>query len=492
MSTHTAHFVAEWNPTGLAWEDITPYVEAVEGNFESAGRGNGAGFGDSSDARSTLRVAPRLASPTLDLSTWSRVPVRVQFTRDAFTARGVAGLIIDMNGDTARTSFEIAGWQWLIRRVRAYSPLFERRPIATKTTALSIEDPTNPSYAAGPLNWIMWQAGGRPLEQAATYTSAPFYYSLDQGLIAPRYSWSAGEDAWDEALKLVRAAGGQLYQRPDGVIKFVSPLSIAGGSPQFAFTPSTYGKWPTRRGTAGEVVSSYNCTYIPRSVRMVDTIVEDREIRVVKAGAVIEVILEPQYPIASLETTASGLLHPEAISATFYDGTPVPQGAGGYTHEVYTAAQRIQIFIQSAASQPFVVERITLRGAPIVPGEPGVVTVGSGDPVLTIEPNPDIQSEADARRLCRMAIDFYGVERPVITLPEVAYNPELQLGIAGTVTIPEWDLDTAPCVIVNMRHDANGKRSQVDVVVTTGLPTLNDYFVISAASQAGQTKRIGY
>lgn len=490
MSIHTADFTATWNPTGSSWDDITAFVLSVEGDFSTTGNGNGIGFGDSSDATAKLVIDPNAAGGPLDVSVWAYVPVRVQFTIDANVARGVAGVIIDFDQDADTVSFSVIGFKQLISTVRVYSPLFQNRPVATKTTALSIEDPTSGSYAAGLLNWILWQSGGRPYEQAATYTTATFYYSLSQAPIAPKYVWVAGEDAWAEALRLVRAAGGQLYQRPDGVIAYVSPLSIGGGTAVFSLTQDDYAEI-TRQGSASDLVTSFACQYVPRVEAGMQQVIDDSTQRVVAVGAAVTIELEPQYPISSLETATGGTqLLSEAISATSFDGTQIVQGTG-YTHTLAIAAQKITIVVTNAGSLPFVIERITLRGQPVVPTEAGTVTIGSGNPTQTIEQNPYIQSRGHAQRLARMALAFYGTARPVIQARGVLYNPTLQVGMAGTLTQSEWGLSSAPVVILGLSHQETGVKCDLDLVVTTGLPALADYFLIQTASQVA-TKKIGY
>jgi hypothetical protein len=491
MTVHTLYYQVEWNPSGSSWVDITSYVMSVEGDFQTSGTGNGIGFGDSSDATAKITVDPTAHGGSLSLATWAYVPIRVTFTANANTARGAAGVILEMQQDADKAVFSVVGYKQLISTVRAYSQLLRSRPLATKTTATSIENPATGGYAAGLLNWIMWQAGGRPYEQAGSYSGAAFYYSLAQAPIAPAYSWVAGEDGWLEALRCVRATGGQLYQRPDGVICYVSPLTIAGGSSVWTLTSASYAS-VERRSTARDVVSSFNCTYVPRVVAGMTEIISDTNVRVVAVGATITVELEPQYPFTSLQTASGGTqLLADAISATCYDGT-IPAQGSGYTHTLSYSAQHITLTITNAGALPFVIEKITLRGTPLVPTEAGTVTLGSGNPTQSIEDNPLIQSRSHAQRLARMALAFYGTARPIITASGVRYDPTIhQVGLCGTITVSAWGLSAAPAVILGVKHSESGLDCDLDVVVTTGLPTLSQYFLVQTASQVA-TKKIGY
>jgi hypothetical protein len=91
-----------------------------------------------------------------------------------------------------------------------------------------------------------------------------------------------------------------------------------------------------------------------------------------------------------------------------------------------------------------------------------------------------------------MALAFYGTARPVITATGCLYNPVLQVGMAGTLTQSEWGLSAVPVVILGISHQETGAKVDYDLVVTTGLPALADYWLVQTASQAGQTKKIGY
>lgn len=488
MSVHTSDYQVEWNPTGAAWVDITAYVLSVEGDFETTGANNGVAFGDSSNAACTIKLDP-LRSGTLDTSVWELVPVRVTFTMDAATARGAYGVIVDFDQDIDTLSYKLEGYQRLISRTRVYSDLFERRPIATRTTAGSIDDPTDPDYAAGPINYALWQAGGRPYEQAGSYTGASFYYSLEQGLIAPDVSWLAGDDAWEACLKLVRSAGGQLYQRPDGVIAYVTPLSLAEGSSVFSLGHSDYAS-ASRTGSAGSTMASVVVPYQGRYKSGVQDVVDDSTPRVVADGQSVTIDLEPKYPLYSLETVSGGI-PATALSATTYDGRAVVQGSD-YTHTLTVAAQRITLVITNTAGQPFVIEKIVLRGTPSAPGEANTITLGSGQPTLTVEPSDFIQSRSHAERLGTMALDFFAQARPIITVSECLYDPTLQIGDIGTFTCTPWGMTNTPVVLLSIKHAETGAKMDLTVVDITGLPKISDFFLVSTSSQAGTTKRVGY
>lgn len=486
MTIHTANYTVEWKPSA-SWVDITAWVLSVEGDFQTTGAsGNGIAFGDSSTAQFSVTLDP-LRSGTLSLATWELVPIRVTFTVDAATARNGAGVVVGFDQDMDTATLKAEGYQKLIAATRVYSALFLRRPAATKTSASSIEDPTDGSYAAGAINYALWQAGGRPYEQAGSYSSAAFYYSLQQALIAPDYSWLAGENAWEACLTLCRAAGGQLYQRPDGVIAYVAPLSIAAGSSVFTLTSSDYAR-VTRSGTVGSLMASVECPYQGRYLTSVQEIISDTTARVVAAGKTATIELEPRYPIYQLETLNGGgtQLVADAITATNYDGS-----VATFTHTLTIAAQRVTIVVSNTSAQPFVIEKITIRARAVAPGEAGVVSAGSGAPTLTIEANDFIQSRAHAQRLTRMALDFFAQARPIIKVEGLLHNPALQIGDIGALTVTPWGMTSTSVVILGLGHSQTGAEMALDVIDITGLPTIADYWIVSASGQSG-TKKVGY
>src|SRR5690349_8502166 len=110
---YTAHYQVEWKPAG-SWVDITPFVQSVEGDFQTTGSGNGFAFGDSSNASAKISLDVGAAGGPLDVSNWSYVPIRVTFTAAATTAKGVAGIILDFEQDGDAVTFSVVGFRQLI------------------------------------------------------------------------------------------------------------------------------------------------------------------------------------------------------------------------------------------------------------------------------------------------------------------------------------------------------------------------------------------
>jgi hypothetical protein len=227
MSTSTASYTLELYYSS-AWHTVAAAsIKEASGNWAISGnRSNAVSFGDDTDAS---------MDATFVYSVWANLshhqPIRYTTTNSAdTTAKTFTGVITKMHRTLYDCDVSAEGMKVLIAATKIYSPMIEARPVATKTSATSTEDPTNPAYAGGQVNYALWQCGGRPYEQAASYPSAIFYYSCDHAILAPDYTWLAGEDTWAECLKLAQAAGGQMYQDADGVVRYKQVLGYAGAS----------------------------------------------------------------------------------------------------------------------------------------------------------------------------------------------------------------------------------------------------------------------
>jgi len=484
MTIHLTSYSVEIKPIStwivLSDDDVLSCSGRAEMSSNSE---QGLGFGDTSTTTfdlSVLRTA--LAGVTLP-----RLPVRVSYTVDGNTNTHV-GFVQSYGGDRYKIDLTCPGIiDDLPNRTKdLYSPMLYRRPAATKTTASSIENPVTGGYAAGLINWTLWQAGGRPYEQAGTYPSADFYYSCDQAIMAPDYSWIAGEDGWGECLRLARACGGQLRPTEAGVIRYVSPLTMIG-TPTYTFTADTYGDI-TEEGSTGQYFASATCSFTPRSVRPIQEVINDTTPRKVEPSETVTIPLEPQWPITSfLSGTTLTTLPAEHLVVTRYDGEP----STAYSHTVTLAAQRVSISFTNSEVIPVVDYRMIVHGTPVVAGEVQTVTAGSGQPTKLLEDNPFVQNRHHAQQYADMYLAFYGTVRPIRTLSGCPYDADRSVGEAVYVTCAELGLSATLHVILSMDHSEVGKKTDYTVVDATGLPVLADYYVVSTAAQT-TTKKLAW
>jgi hypothetical protein len=487
MPDYTLDYLVEVN-TG-SWVTIADAnIISVETSGEmTSNENNPAGFGD----QATMTASVEVLRTAVSSYTLARLPIRITFTRTATSAKSFTGYVQSWSGDLETVTLECESIiQDLSNRTKdLYSPAYFRRPIATKTSASSVEDPTNGAYVAGLVNWILWQAGGRPNAQSGTYPSAAFYYDCEQAILAPDWTWVAGEDGWAECLKLARAAGGQLYQDENGVVKYKQPLTMVG-TPSLTFTSSIYADISEEANT-GEYAAKVTCSYIPRTVHVMQEVVNDSTPRLVEASATVVIYLEPRWPVRSIDLTGTAMKD-ESLKATFFDGSVVPQSLSlGYNHSIVVDAQRITLTIINTTAKPFVINRIVLKGEPIAAGVGAVVTAGSGTPVKTLEDNPYIQTKSHATRLAQMALSFYGTARATRVLKDCPYDPSRTVGETVSLTATQLGLSAAAHVIRKITTSETGAVSEFSLLDATGLPATADYWLCQSTSQSG-TKKIAW
>lgn len=472
--------------TGGGWTAVTSsYVLEVQGAAESSSGGeNGLGFGATAPATATIRLDPLASSIA-----WDGTLVRVSFGFD--TSDKVvrfAGVIIrrTRQGDEG-IAWECAGWDELIRRTAVYSPLIYRRPASTATTASSVEDPSSGSYRAGLVNYIMWQAGGRPYEQAGSYPSATFYYSCEFSPITPEWSWVAGENAWDELTRLARACGLLIYQAADGVMKAQSALTLAG-SPAYTFTASTF-RQANEESSRLEKIAAVRCSYTVRRLQPEQVVYEDQTPRFIAAGASITLTVEFSQPVYTL------VLNGSALHTTSYVAVSLTGASVSLTTSVSNqAASRLTLTLTNGTSTPCVVAKLTIRGRPIAPVEEGIATSGSGTPAREIGDDTGVyvQSQLHGERLTKLYLDFYGTVRDRRTLAECGYDPDRAVGEVVNLTYSPWSLSAVQHRISSVRHADTGGTMEVGLVPVSGLPSTSSVFLVGTSYSGSDSRELSY
>jgi hypothetical protein len=487
MAIASASYTVEWKP-GASWVDITASVLEVRGGNELTGNpDNALAFGDSSDSTAAITTTASLAS-----TAWARTPIRITFTINGVAAKAFAGIVLERQREGTTLHFSCTGYAELIRATKAYSAPFALRPVATKTTASSSEDPSSGSYSAGLINWIFWQAGGRPLEQNFNTTyqaAAKFWYSCDQAALAPLWTWAAGEDGWAECQKLAQASGGQVFQASDGTVMYRQPYGYADSAPLYTFDTSVYEAEPSEQASAAKVTTSVRCSYVQRAERPMQRIAEDSTPKIIWPGRTEVITVEPSWPITELERNGSSLTA-DALQMTIGAGEKAILGTH-YTATVVAAAQQITITITSIAAYALQLWGYVLKGKPIMASEGGSVVVGSGTEQRSIDDNPYIQTAEHAKRLASLYLLYYATPRPLRTIKHCVYDPNRTVGEVVSLTIPEWSITAQPHLITSIQHDETGLFADYQLAYVGDLPKASDYFQIGP-SYAGQNKKITY
>jgi hypothetical protein len=472
---------------GTTWVAIAAgSVLDVSGSWETSGDGSGIAFGSDTDAT---------ISGSLLLASWSvlayMTPIRYTTTMDADTTRTFTGVVSKRGRDLDQMTFEAAGMKLLIAATKRYSVAIARRPVATKTTATSADDVTNPGWASGLINWLLWTAGGRPNEQAGSYPSATFYYSCDHALLAPDWSWAAGEDAWAECLRLAKDAGGQMYQDASGVVRYKQVLGYGGQSTSDSLDESDYATIEMTEDPGLIFATKITCQYVPRRRLGTQEVVDDTTPRPIEPSASATIVLEPQNPLASLEQLSAGQLKSEALNITLFDGTP----STSYTHTLDITAARITIVVTNTATVPIMVWRVRLRGDPIVSGEAGSAVADSGaTPVVerVLEQSPYIQNRRDAQRIVDMTLAHYGSARPIVSVGGCVHRPSRAIGAALLLACGAWGMSAVKHVVLSISHNDTGVSQDLQLAYCEDLPAVDAFFVVGVTYTSGQNKFLGW
>ena len=482
--TQPTYELEYWN--GSAWVSISDDdVDRIEGGNTAGVGETGLGLGAFANPGGSLELAD---TSTIAAISWARTRVRASFGFESSNLlRRMVGILTSRERVSSATDaafrFAVGGLDELIRDVAIYSPLFYRRPAATATTAVSVEDPSSGSYAGGLINYILWQAGGRPYEQAGSYPSAVFYYACETSLITPEWSWIAGEDAWDELNRLCKACAGQVFQGVDGTIRFVNVLSLA---PSAGYTTTVADLASIReRATTVELVGAARCSYTTRRIQPRQIVYEDTTPRLIAAGETLALTIEPTLPVYEWITPDASSINLTDIAINQISITPTLSNA---------VAGRATLTIVNSSSTAVILSRIVLYGRPIAVVEQGQARYGSGTPEIAIGDDTGVyvQSRTHAERLCRIVADFYGTARAERELADMGYDPDRELGEGVGLTVADWGLSAAQHRIIGIRHSDTGGLMALTLVDTTGVPTSADLFEIGGSYSGSDTRSMGY
>lgn len=442
----------------------------------SANSANPLAPGDDSSASAEFTILRSAAT-----FAWLHTPVRMTFTMDGASGYTFVGVITERSSDGLTRTFRCRGLDELVRTTRLHSPLFENRPVATTTTLTSVDDPSAPGWQAGVINWILWQCGGRPLQQASAYPSAVFYYDFDASVLDTRYAWVSGDDAWQEAQKLCSASGGRLYQAEDGTLVYRSPLRLNSTPTGATLTSDTFERIEEEE-SADQVCATVIVPYTRRYLLSSQEVLNDTVPRVICAGESITVELTPKWPVSRYDSFN--------LTVTDALGLQLPNDGSGYTYTATAMAQLVTLVITNHRSTPVTLRKIIAIGAPLAPGEAAEARVGSGKPERSLQANEFIQTEQHASRLATLLLDLYAAT-PTRTLSGVVYDSSVHLGDIKAITDADFGLVATPHLLVSRSDE--GETVAYKAVSTAHLPRLEDLMAIDTVyADTSVTRKLSY
>ncbi len=487
--------------TGVWTEVINARVSNISGAVDSASNSdNGVSFGSPSNPSADVEAEDHIvASEYLSAPYWINKPLRISFGFDTSDYVYVfSGPITQIQKKNNSITYSVAGNLEYMKDIKLLTPLYYRKPIATKTTVASVEDTGSLSWNAGLINMAFWAAGGRPYEQKdITYTEASsgwkFWYSCDQSIIIPDYTWYSGENTFDEVFAMARAAGGQIYQDNNGVVRYTQPLSfgdITGYSSYFTFDDSMFVDY-SENISKFENVGTLKLAYTPRRIEPIQNVIEDTNPYLFMPNETRTIELSPQLPIWQYY----GLVSNDTITATNtmkainVHNVAVTPSIGA----VVADASKVSIEVSNPSSTiPMIIHSIIIQGRPLAALEDSYTSFGFGEPERNIENNVYIQNQAHADRIIRMIYDFYVDIKPIITLEGVQYDPDRFVGELVKLDSIYNSSTTDIYRIIKIGHSSIGTRMDVDLVKVTGLPQTSDMFIIGTSYSGATVKQLSY
>lgn len=488
--TKPSYLVEYWS--GAAWVALAATdVLDVDGLNDIGTGSSGLDFGAAAQPSVTLKLERNATTSAL---AWSGLKVRISFGFAASTLLVRLTGIVDGRQralDTNAIVLAVVGFNNSISKTPVYSPLFYRRLAFTMTTLTSVEDPTSGVYAAGLGNYIFWQAGGRPLEQAATYPTALFYYTCQPALMGSEWSWIAGEDGWAELNRLCKACGGQVFQQPDGTMTYVNPIMPSASG--YAIDSADYLN-ASEDVNRDQYIATARCAFSARRLQPTQVVYEDTTPRLVEASSSIDITLTMDRPVYSYVTSAiggTGLPSDDWVAGTvlYVDPLTYPDVIVTYSSR---AAGRVVVHVSNTLSQPIWLSRLCLRGRPIAVVEQGIATAGSGVPELEVGDGAiGVQSRAHAERLCKLYTDVYSTIRPPRELSSMGYDPDRLLGEVIQATISEWSISAVNHRIVRIAPKG-GATMDMTIVPVDGIPLAGDLFLVGTSYIDADTRQMGW
>jgi hypothetical protein len=441
---------------------------------------------------------------------YADLPVRVKLARGGVLT-GVFTGIVQGKDETVSVEANEVGYravglgEW-VRRTRAISHLWPRRYAATRTTATSIEDPAHPQYAGGLINYLFWKAGLRPWAQLASYPNAIGYYHCDHALRAPAWTWANGEDGYAECGELARSVGGVITQTPDGVVRFVSPLSpslggvvatLSEGATAGIAGATYYGKLTTKRQRTTRF-TQVRVDWARRVKQGMQQIWELPErVRVPAKGEApqyadygyVDIEFQPDYPIYRYYKLGAGdpltmsEATPDNMGVSDFSQWPVTprrnglEGKATFFEVLEIGAQRVVGRFKHNYLQPLWLNTLRIQGEPVVVVHEGQAVVGTPGTQVNYPPNLYVSDQNHGEFLGAMLLAFHTVERPLRTADDVIFNPAIAAGVKVLVHSTRSGLSPAVLHLVTkatITVDGDGIRQSLDLIPIGDLPQIED------------------
>lgn len=548
-------------------------VTAVEIQHDSAvDMSGGITLGMSSYPTATISLKKTSFNTVAQRSfNWRLANVLVYYSLDGVNyTPSFAGFIESRSEQLNTIQFNCFGYLKLLEYYRHYTPLWKDKPVATPipdipasaqpwSTSVSgtwgqyirNQDPTTLSgYYTGTLNTLFWLMGGRPYKYKDHYTSVGtnvrFWYDADPCPIVPKFTWMNLEEVSQDVNLLAGAAGAQITQTQEGVVKVLSPHSFAAYPKNITITDSMFASIEVDEESAvtfGKAI----VTFTPRFLGANKAVLDDQIGIYLPYNEEYEHEIELPQPVDRLTNNtyyASGvtfgmsgglfgvgqyITSTDFVTAVDYNGDTsavllkVPKLTNlfyardkfiwntetntGYWTKVQdyakTPGQFMKLVVKNDNSaKSLYLAKISLYGVPVEAGEPqtvkkdidldftGLVAAGvvpSGFREVALKDNPYVQSKDHAMRLLDVIRYLHKRPRPTIRVVDMVHNPNIQLGDIITLRSGFYGID-GQFKVTGITVKQTGAKLDITCVDVSDIKTKDQFFIIGSG-YAGSTEK---
>jgi hypothetical protein len=502
---------------------------------------------------------------------WRLANIIVYYSLDGVNySPSFAGFIETRSEQLNEVSFTCYGYLKLLEYYRHYTPLWKNKPVATPIPEIPLaakpwstsvsgiwgqyiqnQDPTTLSgFYTGTINTLFWLMGGRPYQYkdhfVNTGQNARFWYDADPCPIVPKFTWMNLEEVSQDVSLLAGAAGAQITQTTDGVVRVLSPHSFSSAPKNITITDSMFTTIDIEEESAvtfGKAI----VTFTPRFLGANKAVLDDPIGVYLAYNEEYEHEIELPQPVDRLTNNTyygSGVTYGisgglfgigeyissfDFVRAVDYNGDTsavllkVPkltnlyyardkfnwntQTNTGYWSKVQdyakTPGQFMKLVVKNNNSaKSLYLAKISLFGVPVESGEPqtvkkdidldftGLVTSGivpSGFREVALKDNPYVQSKDHAMRLLDVIRYLYKKPRPVIRIVDMVYNPNIQVGDIITIRSTFYNLD-GQFKVTGISIKDTGSKLDINCIDVSDIKTKNQFFIIGSG-YVGNTEK---
>lgn len=476
------------------------------------------------------------------------------------------GIITGRTEEMNAISFRCQGYLTLLEYYKNYTPLWISKPAASFIQALpqnsalwsdtvNSQDPTRvEGMQIGVINTVFWIMGGRPYKHKAYFKQINyvprFYFDCDHSPIYPKFTWLNQENLIEDFASLASAAGGQITQTTDGVVRFINPHSFAPTPKNITITDSMFASLTIEEESA-VTFNKVIMTFSPRYLGANQIVLEDPIGKYLPFGEEFRHEIEFPQPV-------------DRLTNNTYFGSGVAFGASGgyfgidqyinsrdfitgvdYTGETAsldlkiprltnifypryrftwdtntnvgtwfvendnrkTPGQYMELLVSTRdQARPLYLSKITLYGVPVLTGEPqtlkrdisldftGLVDAGivpSGLREVQVKDNPYVQTKDHAQRLMDVIKYLHKRPRPAVNISDMVYDARIQLGDVITLNSSIYSLQGL-YKVTSLNIKNTGALLDLTVVDVSDIKTKSEFFVVGESYSGNDSRNLSW